>query len=35
MPVAFWHTAILLTLSNTFMTFTWYAHLKEAHTKPW
>jgi uncharacterized protein (DUF486 family) len=35
MPVAFWHTAILLTLSNTFMTFAWYAHLKEMNTRPW
>ena len=25
----------LLTLSNVFMTFAWYAHLKELNTKPW
>ena len=35
MPAAFWHTAILLTFSNVFMTFAWYAHLKEMNTKPW
>ncbi len=28
-------TIILLTLSNVFMTFAWYAHLKELSTKPW
>ena len=25
----------LLTLSNVFMTFAWYAHLKELNNKPW
>jgi hypothetical protein len=25
----------LLTLSNVFMTFAWYAHLKELSHKPW
>ena len=25
----------LLTISNVFMTFAWYAHLKEMNTKPW
>ncbi len=25
----------LLTLSNVFMTFAWYAHLKTLHDKPW
>ena len=25
----------LLTLSNVFMTFAWYAHLKELSSKPW
>ena len=35
MPAAFWHTAILLTFSNVFMTFAWYGHLKEMNTKPW
>ena len=28
-------TIILLTLSNIFMTFAWYAHLKELNQKPW
>ena len=28
-------TAILLSLSNIFMTFAWYAHLKELGSKPW
>ena len=28
-------TAILLTLSNVFMTFAWYGHLKNMATKPW
>ncbi len=28
-------TIILLTLSNVFMTFAWYGHLKELNTKPW
>ena len=28
-------TVILLVLSNVFMTFAWYAHLKELSTKPW
>ena len=27
--------ALLLALSNVFMTFAWYAHLKEMNTKPW
>jgi uncharacterized protein (DUF486 family) len=26
---------ILLTLSNVFMTFAWYAHLKQLADKPW
>lgn len=25
----------LLICSNVFMTFAWYAHLKELHNKPW
>jgi uncharacterized protein len=25
----------LLTLSNVFMTFAWYAHLKELNNRPW
>lgn len=32
---AVWQTVILLTLSNVFMTFAWYAHLKELSHKPW
>ncbi len=30
-----WLTVLLLTLSNVFMTFAWYAHLKELSQKPW
>jgi uncharacterized protein (DUF486 family) len=26
---------VLLTLSNVFMTFAWYAHLKHMNQKPW
>ncbi len=26
---------LLLTCSNVFMTFAWYAHLKELSSKPW
>lgn len=28
-------TALLLTASNVFMTFAWYAHLKELNQRPW
>ena len=28
-------TVLLLTLSNVFMTFAWYAHLKNLSDKPW
>ena len=28
-------TIILLIFSNVFMTFAWYAHLKELSAKPW
>ena len=28
-------TVLLLTVSNVFMTFAWYAHLKNLHDKPW
>lgn len=28
-------TILLLTCSNVFMTFAWYAHLKELNHKPW
>ena len=34
MPVAA-QTVVLLILSNVFMTFAWYAHLKELSAKPW
>lgn len=33
-PVLFQSIA-LLSLSNVFMTFAWYAHLKEMNNKPW
>ena len=35
MPSAFWQATGLLVLSNVFMTFAWYAHLKELSHKPW
>jgi hypothetical protein len=28
-------TIVLLSLSNVFMTFAWYAHLKELSQRPW
>ena len=28
-------TVLLLTASNVFMTFAWYAHLKNLADKPW
>jgi len=28
-------TVLLLSCSNLFMTFAWYAHLKELSSKPW
>jgi uncharacterized protein len=28
-------TILLLTISNVFMTFAWYAHLRNLHSKPW
>lgn len=34
MPVVL-KTVLLLTLSNVFMTFAWYAHLKNLSDKPW
>lgn len=34
MPIII-QTAGLLVLSNVFMTFAWYAHLKELNQKPW
>ena len=30
-----WQTVTLLSLSNVFMTFAWYAHLKNLNEKPW
>ena len=35
MQSAFWQATGLLVLSNVFMTFAWYAHLKELNHKPW
>ena len=32
---AVWQTGLLLTLSNVFMTFAWYAHLKNLSDRPW
>lgn len=32
-PIA--RTVLLLALSNLFMTFAWYAHLKEMSNRPW
>ena len=29
------HTVLLLTLSNVFMTFAWYAHLRNLSARPW
>ena len=34
MPV-FLRTVLLLTVSNVFMTFAWYAHLRNLSAKPW
>jgi len=34
MPAAL-KTVLLLSLSNVFMTFAWYAHLKNLSGKPW
>ncbi|MDY0165811.1 MAG: DMT family protein [Thermoguttaceae bacterium] len=34
MPVV-WKAVVLLTASNVFMTFAWYAHLKDLNHKPW
>lgn len=30
-----WQTVLLLTASNVFMTFAWYAHLKNLNDRPW
>lgn len=34
MRPAYW-TILLLLMSNVFMTFAWYAHLRDLSTKPW
>ena len=34
MPVVM-KTVVLLTLSNVFMTFAWYAHLRNLGQRPW
>lgn len=34
MPVVI-QTTLLLIVSNVFMTFAWYAHLKELNARPW
>jgi uncharacterized protein (DUF486 family) len=34
MPVTL-KTILLLSASNVFMTFAWYAHLKNLNHKPW
>src|ERR1051325_7591601 len=34
MPVVL-RTVLMLALSNLFMTFAWYAHLKNLNEKPW
>lgn len=31
----FLQTALLLTLSNVFMTFAWYGHIKNLSSRPW
>lgn len=35
MTPAAWKTVLLLAISNVFMTFAWYAHLKDMKSKPW
>ena len=35
MSAVFWKTVGLLVLSNLFMTFAWYGHLKNLAAKPW
>ena len=35
LPVALWQAIALLTASNVFMTFAWYAHLKAFNHRPW
>lgn len=35
MPSVLLQTTVLLVFSNVFMTFAWYAHLRNLHDKPW
>ena len=35
MSITFWRTAGLLLISNTFMTFAWYAHLRNLSDRKW
>ncbi|MEA2765808.1 MAG: uncharacterized protein QOK07_2212 [Gemmatimonadaceae bacterium] len=35
MSTTFWRTAGLLVISNTFMTFAWYAHLRYRSDRKW
>ena len=35
MPSVLLQTTVLLICSNVFMTFAWYAHLRNLHDKPW
>ena len=32
---ALWKTVLLLSASNVFMTFAWYAHLRNLNDRPW
>ena len=34
-PTVLLQTVALLSLSNVFMTFAWYGHLKELNNRPW
>ena len=34
-PTVLLQTVGLLSLSNVFMTFAWYGHLKELNNRPW
>jgi uncharacterized protein len=35
MPAVMFQTSMLLICSNIFMTFAWYAHLRNLQDKPW
>ena len=35
MNAVLWKTTGLLVISNLFMTFAWYGHLKYLHDRPW